>query len=62
MKEEYEQYELQRMLLNVNDFRAPLSSLVNLDIQKPTKGAGYGISLPEEKEEDEFYVCHKKTD
>ncbi|KAI8375757.1 hypothetical protein EDC96DRAFT_306210 [Choanephora cucurbitarum] len=33
-----------------------LLEYVNVDIQRPEKGAGYGILLPEEKEEEEIVV------
>ncbi|RCH81236.1 hypothetical protein CU098_004429 [Rhizopus stolonifer] len=53
MKEEHEEYSLQKVLLNTNENRTPLSTLLKVDIQKPVKGSGYNLLLPEENDEDE---------
>lgn len=38
------------------DVDSNLALMVDIDIQKPSKGAGYGILLPDEKDEDETAV------
>lgn len=55
MKEEHESYEVKRML-GGDDSRFSLLKLVNVEIQKPVKGEGYGILLPNEKNEDDCIV------
>lgn len=58
MKNEHSQYEIERVLSG-SDKRVPLNQLVNSDIKKPTEGCGFGILIPEEKEEAEFSICFK---
>ena len=58
MKNEHSQYEIERVLSG-SDNRVPLNQLVNSDIKKPTEGCGFGILIPEEKEEAEFSICFK---
>ncbi|KAG1290354.1 hypothetical protein G6F66_008720 [Rhizopus arrhizus] len=38
------------------DVQSNLSEMVNTKIEKPVKGAGYGILLPKEKDEDELSI------
>lgn len=56
MKEEHEEYSLQQVLSNTNESRAPLSKLLKLDIQKPAKGPGYSLLIPDEYDEDQSPV------
>ncbi|EPB83308.1 hypothetical protein HMPREF1544_09954 [Mucor circinelloides 1006PhL] len=58
MKNEHNQYEIERVLSG-SDNRVPLNQLVNSDTKKPTEGCGFGILIPEEKEEAEFSICFK---
>ncbi|CEP19297.1 hypothetical protein [Parasitella parasitica] len=58
MKNEHSQYEIERVLSG-GDSRVPLNQLVKLDIKKPTEGCGFGILIPEEKEEAEYSICFK---
>lgn len=51
MKEEHDNYEIQRMLEGSSSSRLSLVEMVSTEIQKPVKGEGYGILLPEEKDE-----------
>ncbi|KAI7905314.1 uncharacterized protein BX663DRAFT_541498 [Cokeromyces recurvatus] len=51
MKEEHDSYEIQRMLKGSSSSRLSLVEMVNTEIQKPVKGEGYGILLPEKKDE-----------
>ena len=53
MKEEHEEYLLQKVLSNEAESRTPLSTLLKLDIQKPVKGPGYSLLLPEENDEEQ---------
>lgn len=55
MKQEHEQYEVQRML-GGTESRTSLVEMVNVDLQKPVKGDGYWILLPEEKDENNCSV------
>lgn len=59
LKEERDQYSLHIVLYGDTNGRAPLSQLVNFEIQKPLKGSEYGILLPEEKEESECIIIYK---
>lgn len=59
MKNEHRQYEVERVLSG-SDNRVPLNQLVNSDIKKPTEGCGFGILIPEEKEETEYSISFKK--
>ncbi|KAI8365577.1 hypothetical protein BD560DRAFT_401908 [Blakeslea trispora] len=59
MKQEHEQYELDNLLAQNDSRQSSLSNLVDNDIQKPCKGAGYGILLPKEKNADEIDLKHK---
>ncbi|EIE84399.1 hypothetical protein RO3G_09109 [Rhizopus delemar RA 99-880] len=61
LKDEHDQYSLHILLSDDINSRVPLSELVNFDIQKPIKGSGYGILLPEEKEEAESSVHYKNS-
>lgn len=56
MKEEHDSYETQRMLEGSSSSRLSLVEMVNIEIQKPVKGEGYGILLPEEKDENDCSV------
>ncbi|KAI8973813.1 hypothetical protein BDF20DRAFT_805005, partial [Mycotypha africana] len=47
MKEEHDSYQVGRMLRG-DDSRRSLVEMVNVDIQKPIKGEGYGVVLPDE--------------
>ncbi|KAI8351221.1 hypothetical protein EDC96DRAFT_448074 [Choanephora cucurbitarum] len=58
MKQEHEQHELENLLAQNDSQRTSLSNLVDFDIQKPSKGAGYGILLPKEKNADEIDLKH----
>jgi hypothetical protein len=58
MKNEHNQYEVERVLSG-GDNRVPLNQLVNLDIKKSTEGSGFGILVPDEKEEAECSVSFK---
>ena len=49
MKEEHEEYEVQKMLLSERDSRISLSTLLKLDICKPVMCADYTLLIPEEK-------------
>lgn len=42
--------------LMVEDVQSNLSEMVNTEIEKSLKGAGYGILLPEEKDKDELSI------
>ncbi|KAG0782582.1 hypothetical protein G6F21_011034 [Rhizopus arrhizus] len=53
MKEEHNNYEVQRMLGGSSRSRLSLVEMVSTEIQKPVKGEGYGILLPEEKDESD---------
>ncbi|OBZ85223.1 hypothetical protein A0J61_06719 [Choanephora cucurbitarum] len=53
MKEEHEEYLLQKVLSNEAESRTSLSTLLKLDIQKPVKGPGYSLLLPEENDEEQ---------
>lgn len=57
MKKEHESYEVLRML-GCDDSRSSLLDMVNIDIPKPLKGQGYGILLPNEKEDSESTVIY----
>lgn len=52
MKNEHSQYEIESALSG-NDSRIPLTHLVKSNIKKPAESSGFGISVPEEKEEKE---------
>ncbi|KAI8077303.1 uncharacterized protein B0P05DRAFT_638008 [Gilbertella persicaria] len=54
MKESHEQNELKMMM--GEETSPSLFQFVDIDIQKPVKGAGYGILLPEEKEEQDIVI------
>ncbi|KAI8077271.1 uncharacterized protein B0P05DRAFT_471261, partial [Gilbertella persicaria] len=54
MKESHEQNELKMMM--GEETSPSLLQFVDIDIQKPVKGAGYGILLPEEKEEQDIVI------
>ncbi|OBZ81658.1 hypothetical protein A0J61_10293 [Choanephora cucurbitarum] len=54
MKEEHESFEV-RVLMG-EPAQSSLLEMVDTDIKKPVKGAGYGILLPEEKGDDEVAV------
>ncbi|KAG1005310.1 hypothetical protein G6F57_008522 [Rhizopus arrhizus] len=54
MKEEHNNYEVQRMLGGSSRSRLSLVEMVSTEIQKPVKGEGYGILLPEEKDESDL--------
>jgi hypothetical protein len=56
MKEEHDNYEVQRMLGGCSSSRLSLVEMVNSEIQEPVKGEGYGILLPEEKDESDCNV------
>ncbi|CAO3667671.1 unnamed protein product [Rhizopus stolonifer] len=56
MKEEHDSYEIQRMLEGNSSSRFSLVEMVSTEIQKPVKGEGYGILLPEEKDESDCNV------
>lgn len=56
MKEEHNNYEVQRMLGGSSRSRLSLVEMVSTEIQKPVKGEGYGILLPEEKDESDCNV------
>lgn len=56
MKEEHEEYSLQKVLLSASESRTSLSTLLKLDIQKPVKGSGYNLLLPEENDEEQSSV------
>jgi uncharacterized protein YrzB (UPF0473 family) len=58
MKQEHDNYQLQRMIDKDVD-RASLKSLIDMEIKKPEKGVEYGILLPIEKDDDEN-VCFVK--
>ncbi|CEG82149.1 hypothetical protein RMATCC62417_16265 [Rhizopus microsporus] len=58
MKNEHNQYEVERVLSG-GDNRVPLNQLVNLDIKKPIEGSGFRILIPDEKEEAECSVSFK---
>ncbi|KAG0973467.1 hypothetical protein G6F29_012823 [Rhizopus arrhizus] len=60
MKEEHEEYQVQKMLLGEGDSRVSLSTLLKLDICKPVMCAGYPFLIPEEKEEEEAVVRYTK--
>lgn len=54
MKEEHGHNQLRKMMCQ--DIDGNLALMVDIDIQKPLKGVGYGILLPDEKDEDETGV------
>jgi hypothetical protein len=54
MKKEHEENEVARMM--GEDRGHSLGELVDAGIQKPVKGAGYGILLPKEKDGDEVII------
>lgn len=54
MKEEYDNSVVRKLM--GEDVQSNLSEMVNTEIKKPTKSAGYGILLPEEKDEDELSI------
>lgn len=56
MKEEHDSYEVQRMLKGSSSSHLSLVEMVSIEIQKPVKGEGYGILLPEEKDESDCNV------
>lgn len=56
IKEEHGSYEIQRMLGGSSSSRLLLVELVITEIQKSVKGEGYGILLPEEKDESSCNV------
>ncbi|ORE03635.1 hypothetical protein BCV72DRAFT_28163 [Rhizopus microsporus var. microsporus] len=60
MKEEHESYKVERML-NDDESRCSLLEMVNIDIQKPVKGEGYGILLPEGKKKKGCYCSMRFT-
>ncbi|CEG75815.1 hypothetical protein RMATCC62417_10799 [Rhizopus microsporus] len=59
MKQEHDDYEVQRMIDSDLD-RASLKSLIDMKIKRPVRGAKYSILLPTEKDEDEEDVCFVK--
>lgn len=56
MKEEHDSYEIQRVLEGSSSSRLLLVEMVGTEIQKPVKGEGYDILLPEEKDESDCNV------
>ncbi|KAG1442993.1 hypothetical protein G6F56_010840 [Rhizopus delemar] len=60
MREEHDSYEIQRMLEGSSSSRLSLVEMVSTEIQKPVKGEGYGILLPEEKDESDCNVQFTK--
>lgn len=54
MKEEHDRNQLRKMM--GQDIDGNLALMVDIDIQKPLKGAGYRILLPDEKDENETGV------
>ncbi|KAG1448005.1 hypothetical protein G6F46_011182 [Rhizopus delemar] len=56
MKESHNQNELKMMM--GEEALSNLLEYVDTEIQKPIKGAGYGILLPKEKEEQEVFVTY----
>jgi hypothetical protein len=61
MKAEHEDYLLDKMLDDNTEVRPALSSIVDLDIQKPVHGSGYGLLISEEKDLEHATVTFKKT-
>lgn len=57
MKEIHDQNELKMMMMG-EEALPSLLEYVDTDIQNPIKGAGYGILLPKEKEEQEVFVTY----
>ncbi|KAG1001893.1 hypothetical protein G6F57_013586 [Rhizopus arrhizus] len=61
MKKEHNSYEFERML-GSDDARESLSKMVNSKIQRPIQGAGFGILLSEEKDDEESVVRFIKAE
>lgn len=61
MKEEHEEYSLQKILSSGAESRTSLSTLLKLDIQKPVKGSGYNLLLPDEYDEEQSSVRYTRS-
>lgn len=59
MKEEHDHFLIKRMMNN-NEIRKSLNTLIDLEIEKPVRGTEYGILLPTEKDGDEENVSFVK--